>query len=273
MQYQRHRKEKRKMSIIETGKLAEFIVFIAGLIAGLYLIWAATKGKTFKLRRLTAVEAISEAVDRAVELGKPVIVGPGELAYLSGMYSTMTVAGMHVLRYVAKEAFKKGARLIAVSPVTPEALPLIDGIIHESAVTVGKPECYKKEDIMWYGPTENQFQVGLAGTIGSEGCAAYIMVGATTGMQIADIGAARMADAMIIGGTARYTHNGTWAALSDYALFSDDIYGAAALCSGDPAVTSTIVAEDIVKYLIIAATLILIIANVAGAPVISWLKL
>ncbi|MEM2921702.1 MAG: DUF6754 domain-containing protein [Candidatus Bathyarchaeia archaeon] len=259
--------------MIAAGKLAEFLVFIVGLVAGLYFLWLGMRGKTFKLRRLAAVEAIPEVVDRAVETGKPIIVGAGELAYLSGMYSTMTIAGMNVLRYTARESFKKGARVIAVSPVNPEALPLMDGIIHEAAVEVGRPEAYRREDIKWYGPTENQLQVGLAGTIGLEGCAAYIMVGAITGMQIADMGAARMADGIIIGGTARYYHNGTWATLADYSLFSDDIYAAGAICSGDPVVMSSVVGGDVVKYILIAVTLILTVIGVAGAPVISWLRI
>jgi len=261
------------IGIIESGKLAEFLVFIVGSISGLYFLWQGMQGKTFKLRRLAAVEAIPEVVDRAVETGRPVICGAGELAYLSGMYSTMTIAGMNVLRYTARECFKKGARLIAVSPVNPEALPLMDGIVHEAAVEVGRPEAYRREDIKWYGPAEAQFQVGLAGTIGSEGCAAYIMVGAITGMQIADMGAARMADAIIIGGTARYYHNGTWATLADYSLFSDDIYAAGAICSGDPVVMSSVVGGDIVKYLLIVTTLVLAVLSVAGAPVISWLSI
>jgi len=261
------------IGVIETGKFAEFLVFIAGLIAGLYFLWQGMRGKTFRLRRLAAVEAISEVVDRAVETGKPVICGAGELAYLSGMYSTMTIAGMNVLRYTARECFKKGARLIAVSPCTPEALPLMDGLIHEAAVEVGKPEAYRREDRKWYGPSEQQFQVGLAGTIGSEGCAAYIMVGAITGMQIADMGAARMADGIIIGGTARYYHNGTWATLADYSLFSDDIYAAGAICSEDPVVMSSVVGGDVVKYILIAATVVLAILSVAGAPVLSWFSL
>jgi hypothetical protein len=218
---------------------------------------------------MSFIDALPDVVDRAVETNLPIHCGAGEYAYLSGMYTPMTVAGMHVLRHVSRLCFRKGARLIADVAINPEAYALMDGIVRETAIEEGHPEAYNRDDIRWYGPTEAHWQIGLVGQIATEGCAALILVGAITGMSIAALGAVRMEGGMILGGTARYYHNGTWAALADYSLFSDDIYAAGAIASNDPLVISSQASGDYVKYFLIAVTILLAILGVAGVDVSS----
>jgi len=261
------------MSIIGTGKISEFLVFIAGMVCTAYFLWRAMQGKTIKLRSMAMIEALPDVVDRAVETGRPIHCGAGEYAYLSGMYAPMTIAGMNILRYTARLCFRKGARLIADVACNPEAYPLMDGIVREAAVAEGRPEAYRRENIRWYGPTEAHWQIGLTGQIAREGVAGLVLVGAITGMTIAALGAVRMGGGLILGGTARYYHNGTWAALADYSLFSDDIYAAGAIASGDSLVMSVQAAGDYVKYILMAVTILFAFMAVAGAPVLGWLKI
>ena len=227
------------------------------------------QGKTIKLRKLSFIEALPDAVDRAVESNLPIHCGAGEYAYLSGMYAPMTVAGVHVLRYVSRLCFRKGARIMADVAINPEAYALMDGIVREAAITEGHPDAYHREDIRWYGPTEAHWQIGLVGQVASEGVSSLILVGAITGMSIAALGAVRLGGGMILGGTARYYHNGTWAALADYSLFSDDIYAAGAIASDDPLIISSQAAGDYVKYALIVATIILALLGLSGVDVLS----
>lgn len=261
------------MSVIASGKISEFLIFITGAGFAIFFLWRAMQGKTVKLRSIPMVDAISDAVDRAVETGKPIHCGAGEYAYLSGMFTPMTIAGMNVLRYTARLCFRKGARLIAHVACNPEAYPLIDGIVREAAVTEGHPERYRRDDIHWFGPTEQNWQGGLMLDILSQGAAALIMVGAITGRTIPAMGATRESGGLVMGGTARYMHNGTWAAMADYSLFSDDVYAAGAVTSGDPQVMSVQAAGDYVKYILIAIFVIFVVASVLGAPVLNWLTI
>ncbi len=261
------------MSVIASGKITEFVVFVVGAAFALFFLWRAMKGKIIKLRNLPMVDAISDAVDRAVETGKPIHCGAGELAYLSGMFTPMTIAGMNVLRYTARLCFRKGARLIAHVAYNPEAYPLIDGIVREAAVAEGYPERYKRDDIHWFGPTEQNWQGGLMLDILSQGAAALIMVGAITGRTIPAMGATHELGGLVMGGTARYMHNGTWAAMADYSLFSDDVYAAGAITSGDQQVMSVQAAGDYIKYILIAVFAIFAIATALGAPVLGWLSI
>ena len=80
--------------------------------------------------------------------------------------------------------------------------------------------------------------------------------------------------ALVIAGTPRYAHQASWAAMADYPLFCEDIYGAGALCSGDPVVASSQVGGDLVKLIMIGVAIVFAILAVAGLPVATkggWL--
>jgi len=259
--------------IIATGKVAEFVVFIASAIAGIYYLWSAMKGKTQALRPMPQVDAISEGVDKAVEEGKPVYASPGDQAYLSGMYAPMTITGMNVLRYTAKLAIQKGARVIFPVPVNAESLPLIDGIFREVCVAAGKPEAYRREDVIYYGTEYSLHAMGLTATLAREGVSCYVEVGAITGGgSSTPAGWAREFGGLVVGGTARYLHQGTWAMLADYPMFMDDIFSAGAICSGDDVVKASLVGGDVVKLALVAITVLFAILAAAGLPALSWIK-
>ena len=71
------------MEIIGKGKIVAFIVFLAFWLIVLVYIRLVEKGHKVEIRRLAPLDAIDEAIGRAVEMGRPVMVNPG-LGTLSG---------------------------------------------------------------------------------------------------------------------------------------------------------------------------------------------
>ncbi|MCJ7608836.1 hypothetical protein MUP00_04100 [Candidatus Bathyarchaeota archaeon] len=262
------------MSIIKAGEVVELLVFILTAVTSLYYLLRATQGKTQELRKMSQVDAISDVVDKAVEEGKPIYISPGDQAYLSGMYANMTITGMNVLRYTTRLAIQRGARVVYPIPVNPESLPLIDGIFKEVAVAEGKPETYRRQDLMYYGSEYNSYTTGFTATIAREGASGLVEVGAITGGgSSTPAGWVREFGGTVVGGTARYNHQGTWAMLADYPLFMDDIFAVGAICSGDDTVKASIVGGDVVKLVLFAVTLVFSILALLGQPAVSWLKI
>lgn len=243
--------------VIRAGRALDFFVFVVALIATIYYTWQAIQGKPQPLRELPQVAAISEGVDRAVETGMPIYVSPGDMAYLSGMYAPMTLAGMNVVRYTTRMAIQRGARVILPVPCNAETLPLLDGIFREVAVAEGKPETYRREDVIWFGPDQGHHSMGLTSVIAREGCACAIFNGACRGGGTnSPIGWAREYGGLVIGGTARLLHQGSWAMLSDYPCFMDDVYAMGAECSEDDVVKSAQVGGDLAKLVVLGMVVI-----------------
>jgi hypothetical protein len=261
------------MSILTDGRVIELLFFVVSGAVTWYFIYKAYKGETFEIRNMAQVQAISDGVDKAVEEGRSIFAAAGNLAYLSGLYSPMTINGMNVVRYTARLAIRRGARIILPVPWNPEAMPLIDGIFREAAIRENKPEAYRSEDLRYYGGSESAWMTGVAADVLAEEAALIIFIGATSSAEIFGAGAGLMQGAMVIAGTPRYVHQATWACMADYPLFCDDIYGAGALCSDDNYVKASILGEDIIKVGMIATLIVTLLLGLGGVPILEWFML
>lgn len=261
------------MSIVRNGTVVELLFVLAILVITYIILWQAVQGHKTELRPMPQFEAISDGVDRAVEQGLPVYVAAGAYAYLSGLYAPMTIAYLNILRYTARLAVRRGADLQLPIPLNPEVLPLTDGIYREVCVVEGKPEAYHRENVFWSSTDENGYSVGLAAQINRKPPATYIVAGALTGTgDISPTGTARSKGAVVIGGTARIRHQGTYAMLIDYLMVGPDLYAVAAQASGDPVVVSTIVSNDILQTVLMVLFVVSLVLALFSLPVIAWLK-
>lgn len=251
------------------ARLTELLFTLVAVIATYYYLVQAMRGKILPLRLLPAVAAISDGVDKAVEEGKPVFVSPGNLAYLSGVYAPMTVAGMNLARYTARLCVRKGARIVLPVPTNPETFPLIDGIFREVCVSEGKPEAYHREDVRYYGSGELVFALGIGRDIWIEGCSLMIAVGANSTAEKYTMGIAYLNGALIIGGTQRWYHNATNAVEADYPLFSEDCYAAGSYATGDNVIASTWYGNDVFKLAIMIAIIVTVVLTIAGYPAVT----
>ena len=250
--------------MIAQGKLVETAFFIGTVALVLYTMF---RGKPVKFRRLPAVEAMDDMIDRCVELGRPYYFSPGDQA-LSGENAPMTIAGLNVLRYLARKCFGKDVKILAHTNQA-QLMTLMDGIIREGAIAAGKPEKYSSDQLRYLGG-------GTAAVIADMrrqkiGC--YTAVGGFGGQQCyTELEEAHRAGAVVIGGTARYYHNGNFAIHADYPMFMEDIYAAAADVSGDPRVQSGLVSGDAIKLIILVALIVFSILGALGLPVLQWLS-
>ena len=257
--------------MISEGRIVELIFFIIAGALVWYFLYRASEGESFEVRMLAQVQAISDGIDKAVEENRPIFAAAGNLAYLSGLYATMTINGMNIVRYTARLAIRRGARIILPVPFNPEAMPLIDGIFREAAIREGKPEAYNRDDVRYYGGAELSWSTGVAGDILSHGASLIIFIGATSSAEMLGAGAGLTQGAMVIAGTPRYVHQATWACMADYPLFCDDIYGAGAVCSEDNFVRASILGGDIIKVGMMLGLLIILALALGGTPVLDWL--
>ena len=251
--------------MIATGKLVEVLIFVTVAAISLYVM---VRRKNAKFRRLPAVDAMDDMIDRCVEVGRPYYFSPGDQV-LSGVNAPMTIAGLDVLRYLARKCFGKGVTILSK---TSEAtlVPVMDGIIREAAIAAGKPEKYDRDQLRY-------LIAGTASVIADMrrqriGC--YTAVGGFGGAQaFQELEEAHRSGAVVIGGTARYYHNGNFAIFADYPMFMEDIYAVAADVTGDPKVQNTLLSEEFIKLFIIAVLFIFSILGALGLPVLKWLSL
>lgn len=258
---------------LQTGSGWIIIFLVAALIAVIYHMWAGLSGKiNLDLRPLAPVEAISDGIDRCKEMGRPLYLSIGAYAQLSGLYAPMTISAMNIQRYAARLAIRRDVEPWFMVPMIPEALPLIDGIYREVCVAEGKPEAYKRDHVQWFGQIEAGYSTGAAGMASRIKAASAVVAGAMSGTgDIAPTATNRTYGALMIGGNARYTHQGVYSVWYDYTLWASDVYAAGAYCSEDPSLLSSVMAQDVMTWMCVVISLIaLIVATSWGT---DWLTL
>jgi hypothetical protein len=258
--------------IIAEGKSLLVFFFAVTTIPAFYYLWRAMQKQPIPLREMAALRFIEEGVDRAVETGKPVFMGPGDMAYMSGEYTPMTIAAMNVIRYTTTLCVQRGARPIFAIPAQAAVLPLIDGIYREVAIAEGKPEAYDRTNIYFWGADQPSYAAGAMTTVDLEKPALYVILGACSGQgSETTTGRARFVGAITVMGTPRYWMNPRSAFYSHCPVLGDDTYAVGALCTGDPLVASPIIGGDVLKLVVLGIMLLGFILQAAGLPISEWL--
>jgi hypothetical protein len=258
--------------LLREGRLFETALVLIVVALTLYFLREALKGKTWEFRRLAALDAISDGVDRAVETGRPVFMSLGAYAYLSGLFAAMTIAGVNIMRHTYRLSVRKGAEPLFMLPNNPEVAPLIDGVYREVAVAEGKPEAYKRENIFYFGNDEPAYRSGILNLLAAKPPACYVLMGAVTGTgdSIA-LWSTRSMDTLLIGGQARHTHQAYMVAF-DYGLYLSDVYSAGAILSNDSQMLSTLLAGDVFTWVVIAIGIVGVVLGLLGLPFLKWIS-
>jgi hypothetical protein len=223
-----------------------------------------------KIRRIAAVDAIRDAVGRAVEMGRPVCFTAGGNAKMPDLETPTLIASVSLLRYVARLCAEYNAPLI-VPVLAPETIPLLDEAIRESYLSVGKPEAYDPINTIRYLTTEPMaYSTGYMDIVTTEKPGANMMIGALAGQEpiIAGEAGARVG-AIQIGGSSRTASVGSVAVMMDYFMVGEEVFAAGAYVSADPTATSSLFATDFTRVLVVALTILgAVLLNVAGSRII-----
>jgi hypothetical protein len=209
----------------------------------------ANQGIMPHIRPIAALEAINEAVGRAVEMGRPVHWSSGHGG--AGLYSEKAgdhMAGLSILSYLAAKSIEQGADL-RCSLGFSELIPITEDIIYQRGIAEGQPEFLDRNKI--YFNTDNwvAYDLYTFATLQDIGTAANILVGnvdTTTGAIISC--GAFMAGAMNIIGSRAAGAIAQSMMFSDYFLMGDELPAMGALLEGDDDNLSIIASGDISKY-------------------------
>ncbi len=257
------------MGILTSGRIVAFIAFILAWIATYLGIELGKRGKV-RIRRLPALDAMEEAVGRAVEMGRPVfdIIGMGTF---TDIYATQTVAGLSVLNYVAHLCARLGAKLYAPQ-ASVDVMPVAIEMVREGYLAEGKiEELNVDEQLPYLSGTQFAWASGILGMASRLKPASVIMVGPFWAESMMFAETFDRLGALEIGGTARLYQIPFFAAVCDYVLIGEETFAAGAYLSGDPLQTGSIACQDWYKIAAIILGVIGAILATAGLPWVSQL--
>mgnify|MGYP001031053373 CR=1 FL=1 len=245
--------------MLKAGVLFDLVVLVLLCAMVIYYLWLVSKGRPIpRIRRIPAVDAIEEGVGRCAEMGRPIHYSVGDFGQISGEWGPAVISALSVYKHTLKLAAKQEVPVYTSLPGVAEIIPVVQGIAREAYRAEGKPELYKEEDILYYGPSA--YKIARCGTVLRNNVALNVQVGVFY-TEIQSHAVAAQIGAINIGGTTRWTAMYGQAITCDYVLICEEVLAAGTLVSGDPSMTASLAGEDIVKMFLIGIGALCIITG------------
>ena len=250
------------MAFLIAGRIFGLVCLLVIMAATAYYIQRAKGGIVPSVRRIPGIDAIDEAIGRAVEMGRPVFCSHG-IADLRGATSgPQTLAGLSVLNYVAKQTINVGADL-TVPVRMPEVWPIAADIVETEFKLAGRGEEFDPDKIVFLSSNQFSYSSNYMGMMMRDKPGANIMVGAywAESLQLAETGS--RIGAMQITGTANTSQIPFFLVVSDYCLIGEEIFSAGAYLTNDAPLIASLAGQDVGR-------IIAVILGLLGALTVTF---
>ena len=244
-----------------------WLAILLGVVCGAVLVYitAARRGMKLWVRPIAGLQAVTDAVGRAVEMGKSVLFVPG----LLDINDIQTVAGITILSRVARIAAEYDAE-IKVPTARSLVMATARETVEASFLHAGRPDSYNADDVYYLTDEQFGFVAGVTGPMLREKPAACFYMGAfyAESLILAETGNA--IGSIQVAGTAMPSQLPFFIAACDYTLIGEEFFAASAYLSGEPQQLGSLKGQDFGKVmcaaLILAGCLLATIVSLSDSP-------
>jgi hypothetical protein len=251
--------------IQRVGVLAMLLFILAATVVSLY---AGSRGRYRKLRRIPGLDAIQEAVGRSAEMGRGVIFSTGSgSGGLNSDSAPYHLAGLNTLGYVANLAATAQTPLTFVSAY-PELMPVAQETMRDAYTIAGEPEAYSDSAVQYYGKGWG-YASACMGRMEEEHPAAAFWLGIfwSEALLLSETGNA--IGAFQIAGQPDSVNLPFQIASCDYVLIGEEMFVTGAYLSGDKVLLGSVSAAEGTKIAVIGLILAGAILSTIG---VAWLS-
>jgi len=236
------------MSItVKAGTATPFVFFVVLTIILVVFTLIGRTGKKFALRKLPAIEAIPDAVGRAVEMGRPIVFDWTGRAALGKATQLEAMATISVFQYVLGLTAERGANLICHTSEYTQ-IPLVTDMGKTVYAAKGKPEGFTDANIRFFPVWDHCFK---RDAMDKEKPAAAIAIGPQNACDFHWMQKGIDYGTFMIGGSARMVIEGYLMVLCDYCLITEEVFAAGAYLTEEPQLLCTVAGGDLVRYIFI----------------------
>ena len=236
-----------------------FTVIFLGCI--LFNIKRAGAGKNLFIRRIPGLNAIDEAVGRATEMGKPILMVPG----LSDPVNAIAVQAINICAYVTKTAAKFSNPIIMCA-YSASMYTLAQEVIRDVYQQEGVPERFDPDSVRFISDRQFAFAAGVSGIIHREQTAATFFLGEFYAESLIFAETANSIGAIQVASSTEATQTPFFIAACDYVLIGDEFYAASAYLNREPVLVGSLVGQDWSKMFAITC----ILCGAVSQSIFSW---
>ena len=236
------------MQYLAEGKFHIFFTLLLVFFI-LFNIWRAKGKKDMFVRRIPGLSAIDDAIGRATEMGRPVLMVPG-----IGPLNAISVQAVNIFAQITKTAAQFG---------TPIRLCCADAAVYAVAQETirnvyqaqGKIDTYDEDSVRFISDRQFAFAAGVSGIIHREKVAATFLLGEFYAESLILAETSNLVGAIQIAGSTQTVQTPFFIAACDYVLIGDEFYAASAYLTREPVLVGSLAGQDWSKMVIVAMIL------------------
>lgn len=216
----------------------------------------ANKGKDLYIRRISGLNAIDEAIGRATEMGRPVLMVPG----LSDTVDAIAMQALNIFAYVSRIAARFANPILICcynAPVYTVAQEMIRDVYQQE----GAIERYDTDSVRFISDRQFAFAAGVSGLIHREQTAATFFLGAFYAESLIFAETANSIGAIQVASSTELTQTPFFIAACDYVLIGDEFYAASAYLTREPVLVGSLVGQDWCKLAIMGSIFLGTVVN------------
>jgi hypothetical protein len=253
----------------ERGNILIIMLLVCGSIV--IYIERARAGQKLYIRKIAGMDAVTEAVGRATEMGQPVLY----IAGIQDMDDVQTVAGLTILGSISKMIAEYETHLLM-----PTSRSLVMSTaretVKESYLAAGRPDAYRDDSIYYVTDEQFGFVAHVDGLMSRKKPAACFYLGAFFAESLILAETGNSIGAIQIAGTAMPTQLPFFVAACDYTLIGEELFAASAYLSQDEKMLGSLKGQDFGKLIamifIVIGGLFSTLATVTDAAPVAWVN-
>jgi hypothetical protein len=211
----------------------------------LFNISRSAGGKDLFIRRIAGLNAIDEAVGRATEMGKPVLMVPG----LPDGLSAQSMQALNIFSYVSRIA-ARFANPILMCCYNAAVYTVAQEVIRDVYQQEGLGDRFDPDSVRFISDRQFAFAAGVSGLILREQAAATFFMGEFYAESLIFAETANGVGAIQVASSTESTQTPFFIAACDYVLIGDEFYAASAYLTRQPVLTGSLVGQDWSKLLL-----------------------
>lgn len=209
------------------------------------------KGSDLYIRRIPGLNAIDEAVGRATEMGKPVLMVPG----LSDPINAKAMQALNIFSHVTRTAAKY-ANPILVCAFSASLYTVAQEVIRDVYQQEGLGDRFDTDSVRFISDRQFAFAAGVSGLIMREQVAAAFFMGEFYAESLIFAETANSVGAIQVASSTEVTQTPFFIAACDYVLIGDEFYAASAYLTRQPVLVGSLIGQDWSKLAIMFAVLL-----------------
>lgn len=237
------------MQYLDTGWIGVVVpLLLAAFI--LFNIYRADKQKKdLYIRRISGLNAIDDAVGRATEMGRPILMVPG-----IGALDAVAVQAVNIFAQVTKSAaqFSTPIKLCCANAAV---YAVAQEVIRDVYQQQGMSDRYSIDSVQYISDQQFAFAAGVSGMILREKVAATFLLGAFYAESLIFAETSNSIGAIQVAGSTQTSQTPFFIAACDYVLIGDEFYAASAYLTREPVLVGSLVGQDWCKILMTCAIL------------------